>query len=196
MGIMRRIGADAFAHVQRFSSDWHADTFAGSTVRNITRGVWAFDMFGDAIYFHLGPSVAVTIGAVVLMLWHWPLMGLVFLVGALLYTAVSIHLSLGYVAPIRRVAAESDSRLGGSLADALTCNAVVKSTAAEGREDARLGGRARRLAGEHAARLVRVDPHRRRPERHAARPAGRAGRRRLVAVVARAGERPATSPMS
>lgn len=140
MGVMRRIGADAFAHVQRFSSDWHADTFAGSTVRNITRGVWAFDMFGDAIYFHLGPSVAVTIGAVVLMLWHWPLMGLVFLLGALLYTAISIHLSLGYVAPIRRVAAESDSRLGGSLADALTCNAVVKSTAAEGREDARLAG--------------------------------------------------------
>ena len=74
------------------------------------------------------------------MLWHWPLMGLVFLAGALLYTAVSIRLSLGYVAPIRRVAAESDSRLGGSLADALTCNAVVKSTAAEWREDARLGG--------------------------------------------------------
>ena len=41
---------------------------------------------------------------------------------------------------LRRVAAESDSRLGGALADALTCNAVVKSTAAEAREDARLGG--------------------------------------------------------
>ena len=44
------------------------------------------------------------------------------------------------MAPIRRVAAESDSRLGGALADALTCNAVVKSTAAEAREDERLGG--------------------------------------------------------
>ena len=139
MGVMRRIGAQAFAHVQRFASDWHADTFAGSTVRNITRGVWAFDSFGDAVYFHLGPAIAVTLGAVVLMLWHWPLMGLVFLVGAVLYSAVSIHLSLGYVAPLRRVAVESDSRLGGAIADALTCNAVVKSTAAETREDARLG---------------------------------------------------------
>ena len=140
MGIMRRIGAGAFAHVQRFSSDWHADTFAGATVRNITRGVWAFDMFGDALYFHLGPAAAVTLGAVLVMLWHWPLMGLVFLARRALYTAVSIRLSLGYVAPIRRVAAESDSRLGGALADALTCNAVVKSTAAEAREDERLGG--------------------------------------------------------
>ena len=140
VGIMRRIGADAFARVQRYASDWHADTFAGSTVRNITRGVWAFDMLGDALYFHLGPSVAITVGAVALMIWHWPLMGLVFLVGAVVYTAVSVRLSLGYVAPIRRVAVESDSRVGGALADALTCNAVVKSTAAEAREDARLGG--------------------------------------------------------
>ena len=97
-------------------------------------GVWAFDMFGDALYFHLGPAAAVTLGAVLVMLWHWPLMGLVFLLGSALYTAVSIRLALGYVAPIRRVAAESDSRLGGALADALTCNAVVKSTAAEARE--------------------------------------------------------------
>ena len=140
VGIMRRVGADAFARVQRYSSDWHADTFAGSTVRNITRGVWAFDMLGDALYFHLGPSVAITAGAVVLMIWHWPLMGFVFLTGAVLYTAASVRLSLGYVAPLRRVAVESDSRVGGALADALTCNAVIKSTAAEEREDARLGG--------------------------------------------------------
>ena len=140
IGVMRRIGADAFAQVQRYASDWHADTFAGSTVRNITRGIWAFDTFGDALYFHLGPATAVTLGAAALMLWHWPVMGLVFLVGAVLYTAVSIQLALGYVAPIRRLAAETDSRLGGALADALTCNAVVKSTAAEAREDARLGG--------------------------------------------------------
>ncbi len=140
VAIMRKIGADAFAHVQRFASDWHADTFAGSTVRDITRGVWAFDLLGDALYFQLGPAAAVTMGAVALMLWHWPLMGLVFLVGAVLYTVVSVRLSLGYVAPLRRAAVASDSRVGGALADALTCNAVVKSTAAEAREDARLGG--------------------------------------------------------
>ena len=140
VAVMRRIGAEAFAEVQRFASDWHADTFAGSTVRDITRGVWAFDLLSDALYFQLGPAAAVTLGAAVLMLWHWPVMGLVFLAGALLYTAVSIRLSLGYVAPLRRRAVESDSRIGGALADALTCNAVVKSTAAEEREDARLGG--------------------------------------------------------
>jgi ATP-binding cassette subfamily B protein len=73
-----------------------------------------------------------------LMLLHWPLMGLLFLAGAVAYSWVSVRLALGYVAPRRRVAADSDSRLGGSLADAITCNAVVKSTAAESREEARL----------------------------------------------------------
>ncbi len=67
-------------------------------------------------------------------------MGLVFAAGAALYTWASVRLALGYVAPRRRVAADSDRRLGGALADALTCNAVVKSTAAETREDARLAG--------------------------------------------------------
>ena len=138
VGIMRRIGADAFARVQRYSSDWHADTFAGATVRNITRGIRARHAWRRPLL----PSWAVraiTVGAVALMIWHWPLMGLVFLAGAL-YTAVSVRLSLGYVAPLRRLAVESDSRVGGALADALTCNAVVKSTAAEDREDVRLGG--------------------------------------------------------
>lgn len=140
MDILRALSAQAFARVQRNSSDWHADTFAGTTVRNITRGTWAFDTFGDALYYQLVPSMAVTLGAVLLMLLHWPLMGLLFLLGALAYTVVSVRLALGYVAPRRRLAADSDSRLGGALADAITCNAVVKSTGAEAREEARLSG--------------------------------------------------------
>ena len=37
----------AFRRVQRFSSDWHANAFAGSTVRKITRGMWALDALND-----------------------------------------------------------------------------------------------------------------------------------------------------
>src|SRR5260370_12699483 len=41
--LMSRLASDAFWRVQRFSSDWHANTFAGSIVRRITRGMWAVD---------------------------------------------------------------------------------------------------------------------------------------------------------
>jgi ATP-binding cassette subfamily B protein len=73
------------------------------------------------------------------MLLHWPMMGVLFGLGAAAYTYASVRLATEYVAPRRRVAADRDSELGGALADAVTCNAVVKSTAAEAREELRLG---------------------------------------------------------
>ncbi len=47
--MMGDIGADAFHRVQRFSADWHANSFAGSTVRKVTRGMWALDLLNDTI---------------------------------------------------------------------------------------------------------------------------------------------------
>ncbi|TIT56085.1 MAG: ABC transporter ATP-binding protein, partial [Mesorhizobium sp.] len=47
--MMADIAADAFHRVQRFSTDWHANSFAGSTVRKITRGMWALDLLNDTI---------------------------------------------------------------------------------------------------------------------------------------------------
>src|SRR5260370_13282182 len=43
-----------------------------------------------------------------------------------------------YIAPAARVSNAWDTKVGGTLADAMTCNAVVKSFGAEAREDARL----------------------------------------------------------
>src|SRR5215467_13559829 len=46
--------------------------------------------------------------------------------------------STSYIAPAARVSNAWDTKVGGTLADALTCNAVVKSFGAEAREDTRL----------------------------------------------------------
>jgi ATP-binding cassette, subfamily B, bacterial len=54
------------------------------------------------------------------------------------FIAVSIALSLRYVAPANQASNDADTRLGGALADAVTCNTVIKSFGAERREDARL----------------------------------------------------------
>jgi len=139
IGIMRRIGAEAFARVQSYSAEWHADTFAGSTVRKLTRGIWAFDDLGDAFYYHLLPSALVVLGVIGVMTWHLPEMGLMFAAGAAFYVWVSIKLAVGYFAPIRRAAVETDSKLGAVLADALTCNMLVKNSGSEIREEERLG---------------------------------------------------------
>ena len=65
-------------------------------------------------------------------------MGLVVIVGAILYVAMTAALSLAYVAPAAQLSNQWDTRLGGSLADAVSCNSVVKAFGAEDREDARL----------------------------------------------------------
>ncbi|MCO4316188.1 ABC transporter ATP-binding protein/permease [Phyllobacterium sp. 21LDTY02-6] len=138
LNMMSGIASAAFYRIQRFSTDWHANSFAGSTVRKVTRGMWALDLLNDTLLVALFPSVVMLVGSTLLMTWHWPLMGLIFGAGSLLFIVVTVLMSLGYVAPMASLANSWDTRLGGALADAISCNAVVKGFGAEAREDARL----------------------------------------------------------
>ena len=136
--IMSDVAQDAFVRVQRFSTDWHANSFAGSTVRKISRGMWALDLYNDTILLALLLSLMVLLGSMVLLGLHWTSLGLVVAAGALVYVAITVALSTLYIAPAARISNAWDTRVGGTLADALTCNAVVKSFGAETREEARL----------------------------------------------------------
>ena len=137
--LMARVASDAFNRVQRFSTDWHANNFAGSIVRRVTRGMWAVDLMDDTLLLALLPASLVLVGSGLLLGWHWLSMGLIVGIGAALYVGLSITLSLNFVSPAARLSNAQDTLVGGSLADAVTCNAVVKSFGAEAREDARLG---------------------------------------------------------
>ena len=136
--IMSDVARDAFMRVQRFSTDWHANSFAGSTVRKITRGMWALDLYNDTILLALLPSLMVLLGSMVLLGLHWASLGLVIALGALVYVSMTVALSIRYIAPAARVSNAWDTKVGGTLADALTCNGVIKSFGAEAREDVRL----------------------------------------------------------
>ena len=136
--MMNEIVSNAFYRVQRFSTDWHANSFAGSTARKVTRGMWAVDLLNDTLLVALLPSVVMLVGATALLGVHWPMMGLVVGAGSVLYIAVTVAMSLGYVAPAARLGNAWDTRMGGALADSVSCNAVVKAFGAETREEARL----------------------------------------------------------
>jgi len=136
--IMSDVSRDAFMRVQRFSTDWHANSFAGSTVRKVTRGMWAIDLLNDTILMALLPSLVVLLGSMILLGLHWTSLGAVIAAGALVYVSLTVWFTTRYIAPAARVSNAWDTRLGGTLADALTCNAVVKSFGAEVREDVRL----------------------------------------------------------
>jgi ATP-binding cassette subfamily B protein len=135
---MVEVAQDAFWKVQRFAAEWHANTFAGSIVRKVTRGMWAVDLLNDTLLVALLPSVIVLLGSTVLLGYRWPMMGLVILVGSIAYVTLAAILSIAYVGPAARLSNQWDTRTGGALADAVSCNQVVKAFGAETREDQRL----------------------------------------------------------
>jgi ATP-binding cassette subfamily B protein len=137
---MNDVARSTFARVQRLSTEWQANSFAGSTVRKVSRGMWAFDTLNDTVLLALLPSAYVLAGSTVLLGLRWPLMGALIAAGSIGFVALAVASSLLYVAPASRLSNQWDTRLGGALADAITCNAVVKSFGAEAREDARLAG--------------------------------------------------------
>jgi ATP-binding cassette subfamily B protein len=136
--LMSRFASEAFWRVQRFSTDWHANNFAGAIVRRITRGMWAVDTMDDILLLDMLPALMVLVGSSLLLGMHWPSMGIIVAAGAVAYIVVSVSLSLYYVAPAARLSNAQDTRIGASIADAITCNTVVKSSGAEKREDYRL----------------------------------------------------------
>lgn len=150
--MMRDATQDAFHRVQRLSTDWHANSFAGSTVRKITRGMWAFDTLNDVLLLQLLPSTVVLVGTMLLLGWHWPVLGIVMGVGAAAYVAMTMVLATRWASPAATLSNAWDTKLGGLLSDAIGSNAVVKAFGAEDREEARIGW----LLGKWARRTRRT----------------------------------------
>lgn len=134
---MKSIITSGFADVQRFSADWHANTFAGATVRRVSRAMWAYDTISDNIAWFVIPAVFVLVGLTVITAVQWPLVGLFLGVMIISYLASAIAWSKFYVAPKQRLSNAADTRIGAALADAVGANPTVKAFGAERREEAR-----------------------------------------------------------
>jgi ATP-binding cassette, subfamily B, bacterial len=132
---MYQILTESLHRVQRFSADWHANSFAGATVRKITRGMWAFDVFEDTLFMGLLPAAVIMVSMAAVLLAHLPLVGAFALFMIVLYSAVSIWISVVILSPRFRESAKADTKVGATLADIVTGNPTVKSFGAETHED-------------------------------------------------------------
>ena len=126
-----------FRAVQSFSSDWHADTFAGSTVRRVSRAMWGYDTVSDVVMMGLGPAFLVLGGLSIMMFIRWPMVGAFTTTVVVLYVGLNLWLTTSYVRPANLRSNALDSQIGGALADAISSNATVKSFGAEAREERR-----------------------------------------------------------
>ena len=152
--IMSDVSRDAFMRVQRFSTDWHANSFAGSTVRKITRGLWALDLLNDTILMALLPSLMVLLGSMILLGLHWSSLGLVVAAGAAIYVPIIVLLSTRYIAPAARVSNAWDTRIGGTLADFHLLQRGGEIVRRRGARRRPAGPRHRPLAKTRAANLA------------------------------------------
>jgi len=69
------------------------------------------------------PSLAVLVGSMILLGLHWPSSRLVIAIGTSIYVPMIVVFSTRYIAPPQGSSMPGTPR-GGTLADALTCNAV------------------------------------------------------------------------
>jgi len=135
---MRNIVDDGFKDVQRFSSDWHANNFAGATVRRVSRAMNAYDTISDTIVWSILPAAIVLCGVTIMTAMRWPL------IGAFVGTSIAVLLGLNwwtwtiYLKRDFSLTNAADTRIGAALADAVGANASVKAFGAEKREERRL----------------------------------------------------------
>lgn len=155
--VMRHLVGDIFERVQRFSSEWHANEFAGATVRKISRGMWAYDEFSDTIAHALLTAVLTLVGLSIMLAVQWPVLGLTVGLLITLHLGVGYWLAATYVAPANTQHMAADSRIGAVMSDAISCNAVVKSFGAEAREDQLFEQVVRDWAGKAQLSWVRAE---------------------------------------
>lgn len=132
---MRDILLDALYKVQRFSTNWHNNNFAGGTVRKITRARSSFEMFEDTFFFGLFPAVIIMFGVTAMLIIQLPSVGLFVSIMTFLYVASSIVISVKLLAPRYKTSAAADTKVGAVLSDIVTGSPTVKSFGSEYRED-------------------------------------------------------------
>jgi ATP-binding cassette, subfamily B, bacterial len=131
---MAKVLDDGFTRIQEFSADWHANTFAGSTVHKLTRGRWSYEHISNILLLQFLPLSLVICGLAGIMLVRFPIVGVVFIAMVGFYVIVSFMLATLYVRPANVMVAQADSRIGGGVADAVSNNAAVRAFGAEARE--------------------------------------------------------------
>ncbi|MBC7768510.1 MAG: ABC transporter ATP-binding protein [Phycisphaerales bacterium] len=134
---MQTIVTAGFKDVQRFSSDWHGDNFAGATVRRVSRAMWAYDTISDTLVWFMFPAIFVLVGVTIATAVQWPLIGLFTGASILAFLGSAYFFARHYIAKVTRISNAADTRIGASLADAIGSNATVKAFGAEAREQER-----------------------------------------------------------
>lgn len=134
--VMADIANTSFAYLERHSYQFFSNSFTGSLVRKVNRLTRAFEDLTDRFTFGLMPLVVLTFGALGIITWRQPVIGLIMLAWVLVFVGINLLL-FKKVQKYNILRAEKDSEVTGVLSDSLGNNVNVKQFARYGHEEAR-----------------------------------------------------------
>ncbi len=136
--IMSNVAADMSYRVQRFSSEWHENSFGGATIRKVTRSMHSANQVLWIVIRGLLPTFFLIVGVLIVLASKIPVLGLAMGLIVILYIVVSLLMSVKILYPRYMKVMKKDNKISAVLGDAITANSIVKSFGAEKQEDDKL----------------------------------------------------------
>ncbi len=133
--VLKKIVAEAFEKIQYLSTEWHINNFSGSIVTNINRGKSGFDSFSDTLYMSIYPNILTSISLIIILFFNSFWLGITSILGFIIFFYSTNRFSKNYLTPAYEEVNQIDTHMNGILSDAITCNSLVKTFAAEENEN-------------------------------------------------------------
>lgn len=134
--VMRALDARCFTALQRQSIEFFTGNFSGSLVKRVTQFRHAFEGMADIALFQFGKNIILISFIVIIFFREKPLLGGMLLGWLILFFAITYVLSR-WKYKYDTISADSDSEIGGFLADALGNQLTIKNWATETHEEVR-----------------------------------------------------------
>ncbi|OGG41051.1 hypothetical protein A2118_00600 [Candidatus Kaiserbacteria bacterium GWA2_50_9] len=122
--VMKDLFSSAFEYLIRHSYNFFISNFAGSLTHRVTKFARAFEVMFDSIALQFFPTFLFVVGAVVVLFIRNHALGVALGVWSILFVAFQVFAARKRQ-PIRALRAEADTRVTGTLADAISNHPTI-----------------------------------------------------------------------
>ncbi len=131
--VMANLANDAFANVIHHSYDFFTNSFVGSLTKKVNRFSSAYETIFDQLVYQLVPLFVSTVAILVVIFSRSKQIGLAILVWFSVLLFVN-YLAIRWKQKYEEQRAEADTKVGGTLSDALTNSTTIKLFSASSHE--------------------------------------------------------------
>lgn len=122
--IIANLFSVAFDNLIAHSQHFFGNQFTGTLTRRVSKFAYAFEILVDSLILQFFPTFLFVCGASVILYLHSPILGIVLGLWAVGMTLLQVWLAR-LRQPLREERSEADSRVSGTVADALTNHTTI-----------------------------------------------------------------------